>query len=363
MKPFSQDNPIRVLIVDDSSFIRVTFKKLLESDKLIKVVGMARNGLEAVAMVRTTRPDLVTLDIEMPVMDGLSALKRLMRDTPLPVIMISSHTKEGSVATLNALELGAVDFIPKRSDGIFAGINELQAVLIEKVKSCATYRPGPVSAILRPLPVKLDRRGLGEIDVVAIGASTGGPRALLDVIPLLPREFAAAVLVVQHMPKGFTATFAERLNSKSHLSVKEAEDGDPIEPGRVLVAPGGLHLVAATGPQGSRVVHLSETPVGSLFCPSVDVMMGSVSAIYGRRVLAVIMTGMGCDGTQGMRIVKRHEGITLAQDKESCVVYGMPQAAAKVGVVDRTVTLSRLAQQIVDVAQGERIISRKKELC
>ncbi|MDX1765061.1 MAG: chemotaxis protein CheB, partial [bacterium] len=258
---------------------------------------------------------------------------------------------------------GAVDFIPKRSDGIFAGINELQELLVEKVKSCAAYRPHPDSAPPQPVPVKVDRRGWGEIDVVAIGASTGGPRALLDVIPLLPQEFAAAILVVQHMPKGFTATFAQRLNSKSFLPVKEAEEGDVIEPGRVLVAPGGLHLTVVEGLQGNRIVRLAEKPADLLFRPSVDVMMESVAERYGSRVLAVIMTGMGSDGSLGMRTVKRKAGITLAQDQESCVVYGMPHAAVKAGVVDRTVLLSRLAQQIVNVAQGSRINTQKEEIC
>lgn len=363
MKKFSPENPIRVLIVDDSSFIRITFKKLLESDRQIKVVGMARNGLEAIEQIGRMRPDLVTMDIEMPVMDGLTALKRIMRDTPMPVIMISSHTREGSVATLNALELGALDFIPKSSDGIFTGINKLQRVLIEKVKSCAAYRPGRKTETRPTKAVRRVGKGRGEIDVVAIGASTGGPRALLDLISLLPRELAAALLIVQHMPKGFTTTFAERLDSRSQLAVKEAEEGDPIEGGRVLVAPGGLHMVARRGPDGSPVVHLSEEPADSPFRPSVDVMMASVAEIFESRVLAVIMTGMGCDGSHGMRAVKHRSGVTLAQDRDSCVVYGMPQAAVKLGVVDLTVSLGRLAQQIVNVAQGKSVACHKEELC
>jgi two-component system chemotaxis response regulator CheB len=349
MKQGPIQKPIRVVIIDDSSFIRFGLKKLLEKDSDIRVVGTARNGREGIDLIEAMKPDVATLDIEMPVMDGLTTLETVMREMPLPVIMISSYTKEGSVATLKALELGAVDFIPKRSDSIVEGIDKVRSTLIEKIKSCASCRPWTRKKKPVAQPVEWGGDDRGKIQIVTIGASTGGPRALLDVIPCLPRQFPAAVLVVQHMPAGFTTTFANRLDAKSRLPVKEAQEGDPIEPGTVLVAPGGLHLTVRRGGNGAAYANVSPIPSDSLFRPSVDIMMGSVADIYRDRVLAVIMTGMGCDGTEGMKLIKRYEGITLAQDQESCIVYGMPGCAVKAGIVDVSVDLDNLAREIVKI--------------
>lgn len=351
-------NEVRVLVVDDSFFMRSLIRKFLESDPAIRVVGMARNGKEGVEKVLELHPDVVTLDVEMPEMDGLSALQAIMKKAPCPVIMVSSITEEGSRATFDALDLGAVDFIHKGRDGDITGVIQIREMLIQKVMACVLSKPALRKKRVPPPPVSEEEqpalRGPAAIDVVVIGASTGGPSALQDVIPLLPGNLGTAVIIVQHMPKGFTRTFAERLNTVSRLSVKEAEEGDPIVPGRVLIAPGGCHL-SVTGPAGrGGKIHLSDSQAGLLFRPSVDVAMGSIAQIYQEKVLGVIMTGMGCDGKEGMTMIKKLSGRTLAQDQESCVVYGMPGAAEGAGVVDEIVLLSRLAESITHVVYQEK---------
>ncbi len=350
------ERPIRVLIVDDSVFMRVTIQRMLESDPEIEVVGTANNGKEALEMVKSLEPDVVTLDIEMPVMDGLVALKIIMEENPLPVIMLSSLTEEGAVQTIQALELGAVDFIPKKIQEGNTKIMEIRETLVQRVKASAGARPMPKGSrqIRRP-EQKIRRTGdrpAGQVRVVAIGASTGGPSALQDVISYLPEDFPAAVLVVQHMPKGFTRAFAKRLNDLSEISVKEAEDGDEVLPGRALIAPAGMHLLVRRGRNGEKVVHLSEKPSDLPHRPSVDVMMRSVAEVYRESVVGVVMTGMGQDGMEGMKAIKEFQGRTLAQDRESCVVYGMPKAVVDSGAADKVVPLSRLAEKIVGVVEG-----------
>ncbi len=356
MRGLPTRNRIRVLIVDDSVFMRMALRRMLESDPAVEVAGIAKDGVEALEKVETLRPDLVTLDIEMPRMDGLTTLEKIMSRSPLPVIMISSHTREGSRATLRALDLGAVDFIPKSPDGSLVGADALEGILLEKVKACAAsqVRPrweeppvGRTAASLVPVC-----SGAAPVEVVAIGASTGGPKALKEVISRLPRDFPAGVLIVQHMPAGFTRTFAERLNDLSQVSVKEAADGDPIVPGQVLVAPGGQHLMARRTAFGGPLIRLSRDPGNLAYRPSVDVMMCAVAEVFEARALGVIMTGMGYDGREGMRAIKKFGGRTLAQDRDSCVVFGMPGAAAAIGVVDRMVPLWRLADTLVGVAQA-----------
>ncbi len=353
MRNLPAGNPIRILIVDDSVFMRMALRRMLESDPAVEVVGVAKDGVEALDQVEALRPDLVTLDIEMPRMDGLTVLEKIMSRSSLPVIMISSHTQEGSRATLRALDLGAVDFIPKSTDGSLIGADAMEGVLLEKVKACAASQVRPRwEEPSPPLHRRTSAQGPpapGPIDVVAIGASTGGPRALKEVISRLPGDFPAAVLIVQHMPQGFTRTFAERLNEISEVMVKEAEEGDAIVPGGVLVAPGGQHLLVRTRAFGGPVVRLTQHPGNLSYRPSVDVMLCAVAEVFGERALAVMMTGMGYDGREGMRAIKKFGGRTLAQDRESCVVFGMPGAAAAIGVVDQMVPLWRLAETLVGV--------------
>ncbi len=344
---------IRIVIADDSMFMRTVIRKILENDPEIRVVGAARNGKEAVRLVKELKPDLVTLDIEMPVMDGMTALRTIMKESPCPVMMISSLTVEGSRATLEALDLGAVDFIPKVGNDLSGQGSLLRRSLLEKVKACAgsSVKSSRKAVVRRPggnLPTVLPPHG-SPVEIVAIGASTGGPKALQDVIPYLPATFPAVVLVAQHMPEGFTRTFAERLNSISHIPVHEAKEGDLLRPGRVLIAPGGRHLSVKRGKGTFPVVHISREPVDAPYRPSVDVMMRSVSEVYQERALAVMMTGMGHDGRDGMQKIKQRKGRTLAQDRKSCVVFGMPGAVMEVGIVDQVVPLSHLAQTIVQV--------------
>ncbi len=349
---------IRVCIIDDSPFMRSIIRKFLESDPVIRVVGTAGNGREGVEKVLALQPDVVTLDVEMPVMDGLAALKEIMKKSPRPVIMISSQTEEGSRATLDALDLGAVDFIPKGRNGDASGMIRIRETLLRKVIGCVRSKPSSLQErrLRTPVSRKIVHRPStsGTVEVVVIGASTGGPSALQDVIPLLPENFGAAVIIIQHMPKSFTCAFAERLNTMSRLPVKEAEEGDPIVSGRVFVAPGGCHLSVRSPAGGSGVIHLSDSPAGLLFRPSVDVAMETIAQIYREKVLGVLMTGMGCDGREGMSMIKKVSGRTMAQDHDSCVVDGMPASAERAGVVDVRVRLNRLAEEITQTVYAQR---------
>ena len=333
---------IRVLIVDDSAFMRKALSIMLEGDPEIEVVGTARDGLEAIEKVHELKPDIVTLDVEMPRMDGLTALRRIMREHPVPVIMVSSLTQEGAQATIEALEAGAVDFIPKQHSYVSIEISRIRAELLEKIKTIARTRP-----LLTPRratgvsPETLPALRFREARAIAIGVSTGGPRALQQVIPTLPDDLPVPVLIVQHMPPHFTRSLAERLNSLSTLTVVEAEEGMPLVPGHVFLAPGGRHLVLERrNGQAPRI----RTPVepATLHRPSVDVMFRSVCQTFGGKVLAVVMTGMGRDGLEGARLIKQHGGKVLTQDEATCVVYGMPRAVTEAGLSDAVLPLEQI---------------------
>ena len=333
---------IRVLIVDDSAFMRKALSIMLEGDPEIEVVGTARDGLEAIEKVRELKPDIVTLDVEMPRMDGLTALRRIMREHPVPVIMVSSLTQEGAQATIEALEAGAVDFIPKQHSYVSIEISRIRAELLEKIKTIARTRPLPTRRrSAAPDAEALPAFRFREARAIAIGVSTGGPRALQQVIPTLPADLPVPVLIVQHMPPHFTRSLAERLNSLSPLTVVEAEEGMSLEPGRVFLAPGGRHLVLE---RRNGHTPLIRTPVepATLHRPSVDVMFQSVCQIFGGKVLAVVMTGMGRDGLEGARLIKQHGGKVITQDEATCVVYGMPRAVAEAGLSDAVLPLEQI---------------------
>lgn len=335
---------IRVLVVDDSAFARQALTRMLVAAPDIEVVAVAADGEEGVQKARELRPDVVTLDVNMPRLGGLQALERIMAECPVPVLLLSSLTQEGADVTLRGLELGAVDFIDKSSVRGQMNLLSLAAELQAKVRALASM-PLPPRAPAAPLPA---RAGLPatRAEVVAIGASTGGPPALQAILPRLPVGFGAAILVVQHMPAGFTRSLAERLDSRSLLSVREAEDGETVTPGRVLVAPAGLHLkVRRRGP--SVKVVLNEEPRDALHRPSADVLMASVARVYGPRSLGVVLTGMGTDGTLGLRAIREAGGRTLAESPETCVIYGMPKAAVEAGVVDASVPLPQMADEIL----------------
>jgi two-component system chemotaxis response regulator CheB len=341
--------PIRVLVVDDSSFMRQSLKKMLDSDPGIEVVATARDGLDGLEKASQYNPDVITLDVEMPRLDGLGTLARIMATNPRPVIMVSSLTTEGAESTLTALELGAMDFIPKDLGRAGHDIVNIRNQLVDKVKAVAGRRVrsflsrarSQPPAQARPLP-QMQR---GEVALVAIGASTGGPPALQTILTRLPGNLPAPIVIVQHMPPAFTGPFARRLDSVCALTVTEASNGEPLEAARAYIAPGGKHLTLNR--VGTRVrVALSSEPADTLHRPSADVMMTSAAQAFHRRCLGVILTGMGHDGRDGMAAIHRNHGRTLAQDEASCVVYGMPRAVVEADLADAVVDLEDMAPAI-----------------
>jgi len=355
--------PIRVLIVDDSAFMRNALSKMLTADPEIEIAGTARDGVEALEKIAQLSPDLVTMDIEMPRMDGLEALRRIMATSPIPVIMVSSLTVEGAHATLEALEIGAVDFLSKNLADLSVNILQVREALLEKVKQIGRRRlrqtgrtfpssrkapTGPAAVPPPPPEGRQEYRKERRISVVAIGTSTGGPKALQDVIPKLPKQFPVPVLVVQHMPPSFTGPFADRMNELSQLQVKEAEEGEPLKAGVVLVAPGRGHMSVRRGRVGECYVTIEENRPDLIYRPSADIMMLSVAEIYPGRALGVILTGMGNDGEKGMRAIKGSGGRTIAQNEETCVVYGMSRASIDARVVDKVVPLEEVAGEIIN---------------
>ncbi len=344
--------PITVVVVDDSAFMRKAIATMLEKDPEIKVVASARNGEEGLELIRKHDPQVVTLDIEMPRMDGLAALKRIMMEMPRPVLMISSLTTEGAEATLKAMELGAVDFIPKQLSKVTLDIVKIEEELREKVKAVARRRFRPPTPARRPSPSLADaaaakaaparpvvRSGRPVRDVVAIGVSTGGPPAVQKVLSSLPRDFPAGILIAQHMPAAFTGPFAKRLDSVSNISVKEAEHGERFQQGVAYVAPGGKHLAICQ--------KFTRIEVGVLAEPA-SALYSSVAKAVGRRALGVILTGMGSDGLEGVRDLKRVGGKALAQNDASCVVYGMPKAIVDARLADETVDIDDMAKAILN---------------
>jgi len=349
--------PIKVLVVDDSTFMRKTISGMLASDPRVAVAGMARDGEEALQKLKEAEPDVVTLDVEMPGMNGLEALRRIMEIKPLPVIMVSSLTEEGAKETLKALELGAVDYLPKQLDGVSTNIVAIQQELIAKVIAAA----GSAGKISRPVngrkPAMLSMPAVSQSalnvargqKVVAIGCSTGGPKALQEVLPLFPKDFPAAILIVQHMPRFFTKPFAERMNQICQIEVREAVDGQTVKAGTALLAPGGYHMRVVRRQAIDVSVALSADTEGSLYVPSADVLMKSVAEVYPGRGIGVIMTGMGHDGLDGMKAIKGAKGRTVAQDEATCVVYGMPKAVVEAGYADKIVPLSHIAGEVVNM--------------
>ncbi len=353
---------IKVLVVDDSSFMRKVITDILTDSGDIEVAATAKNGFEAIELVDKLNPDVITLDIEMPVMDGLSCLKALMEKSFIPVIMLSSLTKEGADCTIEALGYGAVDFITKPRNIFDMSGEEKKHEIIFKVKTAARLkgRKKTVTNIQIPIKGPKDKGNIknkdGTLDyLVAIGTSTGGPKALQNVVPFIPGGLPAAILIVQHMPPGFTRSLAERLDSISQVSVKEAEDGDIVKAGWVYIAPGGNHMLVEKIQSGEIRIKLSKAdPIGG-HRPSVNAMMDSVAELEFENTIGVIMTGMGADGSEGVvNIKKRSSGYIIAQDEESCVVYGMPKMAVQTGVVDAVVPLNQISNEIIRIV-GVRV--------
>lgn len=344
---------VKVLVVDDSAFMRNALSKMLASDPQIKVLGTAKDGYEAIAKVKTLKPDIVTLDVEMPRMDGLEALRHIMSENPLPVVMVSSMTTEGAKVTLDALEAGALDFIPKNLSNLSVNILKIQAVLIERIKYLARRglvrkvpRPIPAAPPLEPPPaMKTGERRMG---VLAIGTSTGGPKALQEILSKLPGEFPVPIVIAQHMPPTFTGPFAERLDQTSRIKVREARDGDALKPGLALLSPGyGNMKVVRTGAI-ETTVKVSEDREEFIYRPSVDALLISVSDVFPGRALGVVLTGMGNDGLKGTEAIKHSGGRVFAQEESSCVVYGMPKAVVDAGLADKVLHIDQMAGEIIN---------------
>jgi two-component system chemotaxis response regulator CheB len=341
---------VRVLVVDDSALMRKLIPQMLEADPAIEVVGTAMDGTFCLKKIEEFRPNVVTLDLQMPGMNGIDTLKEIMRRNPLPVIVVSSHSTEGASVTFKALGLGAFDFVTKPRDS--AHMSETAAELIAKIKAsadCKVVRPGSLLGVpARPEKILIGKSTPRPTKIIAIGISTGGPQALEFLLAQLPPDFPGTIVVVQHMPEGFTDMFARRLDELSALRVKEAQSGDALQAGRVLVCPGSRHIKVKHLTMGDVVVLNDEGRVNG-HRPSADVLFHSVAEEFGAQGVAVLMTGMGDDGAEGLGAVKRAGGLTIAQNEESCVVFGMPKAAIERGYATRVVALDSLSATLQGV--------------
>jgi two-component system chemotaxis response regulator CheB len=346
--------PLRVLVVDDSALMRKLIPKILERDDSIEVVGTAMDGNFGLKKIEELAPQVITLDLEMPGLNGIDTLKEIMRRWKLPVIVVSSHSTAGASITLKALGLGAFDFVAKPAD-VSARMPEIAAELIGKIKAAAQSKGFRTQLMPESAPVvKARQKGAAApTRVVAIGISTGGPNALQYLLPQLPPEFPGCILVVQHMPEGFTEIFAKRLDEICSVRVKEAQSGDLLLGGRVLICPGNRHLKVKKLPLGNVAVLTDEAAIHG-HRPSVDVLFRSVAEEFGPQSMAVIMTGMGDDGASGMGAVRAAGGMTIAQSEESCVVFGMPKAAIDRGYVTRVVHLEDLPNTLQAQCAPER---------
>lgn len=351
--------PIRVLIVDDSAFMRKTLSSLLGEKSGVTVVGTARNGEEGIQKAQELDPDVVTLDVEMPGMNGLEALKRIMATNPLPVLMVSSLTMDGAKETLTALELGAVDFICKQLEGVVTNIVGIQQELVSKVHAAAK-RKGHVRPVTLPIAIKTGVTPRFSLSsqamcatrgkkLIAIGCSTGGPQALMEVLPHFPEDIAAGIIIVQHMPKFFTKPFADRIDKFCRIDVREAQDGEVVRPGLALLAPGGSHLRVVRRNATNNEIRLSSNQEGYSHVPSVDVMMMSVASMYAERAVGVLLTGMGHDGLEGIRAIKGANGRSLAQNEDTCIVYGMPKAVVEEHLADKVLPLAHVSGEIMNM--------------
>lgn len=343
---------VKVLIVDDSAFMRNTLSSMISSDPELEVIGIAKDGVEAVDKVEKLKPDIVTMDVEMPRMDGIEALKHIMDTNPVPVLMVSSLTTDGAHATLEALEIGAVDFIPKNLQDLSINIVKIKEILIDKIKKIG--RKGLVRRVIRHTaePLRMPKitgySSHKKISIVAIGSSTGGPKALQSIITKLPIDFPLPIVIAQHMPPSFTGPFAERLNQISNIEVKEAESGEPIKNGVVYIAPGSGHMSLQRKKITETSIFVTEDRGEYIYRPSVDVLMLSAVESFSGRVLGVILTGLGNDGEKGMREIKNKGGRTIAESEESCVVFGMPKAVIQAGAADKIVPVEEVAGEIIN---------------
>lgn len=350
---------IRALVVDDSAYNRGAISQMLSGDDGIEVVGTAGDGVDAIARTLKLRPDVITLDLEMPNMDGYAFLRWLMKERPTPVLVISSRSDSRSV--FRALEMGAVDFLAKPEARISRSIESLRGELLAKVYAVLHLEMAKVQSsiglLARERPAPQPRRDeepavrRGPVEVVAIAASTGGPPALQAIITALPADLGASIVISQHMPAGFTRSFAERLNKISPIIVAEASPGERIRPGMALIAPGGHHLLVRRDREG-LFAEIADRGSGDKYIPSADRMMSSVADVCGPAALGVVLTGMGNDGAQGAAAIRRQHGRCLAESEESAVIFGMPQEAIRAGAVDKVLPLAAIADEIIARCSG-----------
>lgn len=351
----SRRGAVRVLVVDDSAFFRRRLSEALSADPGIQVVGAARDGQEAVSRVAELRPDVVTMDVEMPVMDGIRAVRQIMATAPTAILMVSAATQEGARATVEALEAGAVDFVPKPTDLGDPRSSETARRLRERVRVLARRsraRPPSPSTVVTPATASAAARGTGpeslaqRYRLLVLGTSTGGPVALQRVLCTLPADYPLPILLVQHMPAGFTRAFASRLDQLCALRVQEAEDGAPLRPGEALLAPGGLQTLVQRGRTGA-VVRIRESAPEQHYRPSVDLAFATAAEVHAGQVLAVVLTGMGADGREGARRLKAAGSTVWVQDEATCVVYGMPAAVEQAGLADRVLPLEEIGPRLL----------------
>ena len=347
------DRVLRVLVIDDSAYVRKVVREILSRSPFIEVVGTARDGREALDLVERLEPDVVTCDLIMPELDGVGFVREQMQRRPVPII-IMSVAKETAEAALTALDLGAVDFVQKPTALATEKIFEVSTELIGKVKAAGNIALNRLSTSVTAKPVSASKpalsiRGSHAVDLVVLGISTGGPQALKRLIPQLPSDFPVPVVMVMHMPVGYTETYAAKLNEMSQLEVREAAEGDEIKPGLVFLAPAGRHLSLRQDAKGQIVTHLDARPFNTLHRPAVDVLFQSAAEVYGNRVLGVVMTGMGSDGKQGAAWIKSQGGLIFTEAESSCVVYGMPCVVVEAGLSDKSITLDDMAHAIMEV--------------
>jgi two-component system chemotaxis response regulator CheB len=340
---------IKVLVVDDSALMRKKIRDILEADPDIEVIDIAKTGADAIKKVVQLKPDVVTMDIEMPDIDGLTALTYIMNEAPTPVVIISANVQPGSANALKAVELGAVDTVQKPSGEISIDLEVLNTEILRKVKAASKIDVNRVQNFLNNLSRR--SRGFKKVEskikhIVAIGASTGGPKAIKEILPYISAEAEAAYLIVQHMPAAFTKSMAERMDWIAKVKVKEAKEGDVIEQGVVYIAQGGYHMEVKME-NDQPVIRLNSGPKVHSVRPSITVMMNSAAECFGNKVLGVLLTGMGSDGVEGLRSIKRAGGITFAEDESSCVVFGMPRVAIQEGVVDKVIPLNHMGIEIM----------------
>jgi two-component system, chemotaxis family, protein-glutamate methylesterase/glutaminase len=354
---------VRVLVVDDSALMRKLIPAILARDPSIEVVGTAMDGAFALKKIEELHPDVVTLDLEMPRMDGMETLRLIMQRAPLPVILFSTHSKEGAYSTFKALALGAIDFVAKPKDAAAGHLDVIADQLIEKIKVAKRAgRSKPAApVIVDAMPQKkATRAALPPNRIIAIGISTGGPNALQFLLSQIPADFPASMVIVQHMPEGFTEMFSRRLDDCCAIEVQEAKSGDLLVAGRALICPGNRHMMVRRMPRGDMAV-LSDGPAVNGHRPSADVLFHSVAQEFGLTAVGLIMTGMGEDGAEGLGAIRTAGGMTLAQSEDTCVVSGMPHAAIQKGHVNKIVPLDGLGAYLVSEYGGGRAHGEKAD--